>query len=312
MSRSGLNLAAPAVLALICVGPSALADTAVSDAGSPFWGWWSDGKAELDGYDLVQPRYGELRHGRATLIYVTEPFSRSQRVKVDRHDPQNPDHYVALKLNHVRRFSTGIYDYGLMTSLFVDPAQGFRPAKATFSAQEWCGHVYQELLFDPLSVANRVHSYFEGETQLDGKLEAPQGYVAADNLYIVLRSLASRELDTRPQKLQLLCDATTARLTHRPLAFYEAELTWSAQPQTVQVPAGSFEVREATWPRQDGVRCTAQLETAYPHRIVAWSCEDGEKAVLTGSTRLDYWRTHGEGDEKLLEQLGHRPMQLAP
>jgi hypothetical protein len=297
------------LLVALLLGSAAGAATA-QDPGSPFWGWWSDGKAELDGYDLVQPRYGQLRHGRAVLIYVTEPFSRSRHVKVDRYDPKDPDQFVALKLNLVRRFQTGIYDYSLMTSVFVDPQRGFDPVKLSFSAQEWCGHVYQELLFEPGLVRNRLFSYFEGESRQE-ELASPAGALSEDNLFIGLRSLASAALEARSGKVRILGSLTQARLRHQRLAYYESELAWSA-PRQVQVPAGRFEAREAAWTRLDAVRCAALVETAYPHRILAWSCEDGEAAKLTGSKRLAYWQTNREGDEKLLEELGLRPMPMAP
>ena len=67
---------------------------------SAFWQTWSDGQAEVSGYRLVQPRYGQSRTGHAVLIYVTEPFSRKKKVKVDRYTPNNPDHFTVLKLNH--------------------------------------------------------------------------------------------------------------------------------------------------------------------------------------------------------------------
>ncbi len=67
--------------ALLCL--SGLEVGAAADADE-FWSHWGDGKAELDGYALTQPRYGELREGTAVLIFVTEDFSDSlTRVKAD-------------------------------------------------------------------------------------------------------------------------------------------------------------------------------------------------------------------------------------
>src|SRR5688572_25287753 len=102
-----------AVLAL-CTGVAAR-----SAAADPFWSAWGDGKAELDGYRLVQPRYGTVRKGHAVLIFVTEDFSDSLRVKADPGKHPASDVYPVLKLNAVRRFQTGIYDYSVLTSTFV-------------------------------------------------------------------------------------------------------------------------------------------------------------------------------------------------
>src|SRR5258708_5205492 len=75
-----------------------------------FWAHWGDGKAELDGYALTQPRYGQKRAGTAVLIFVTEDFSDSLRVKADPGKHPAADVYPVLKLNFVRDFQTGIYD----------------------------------------------------------------------------------------------------------------------------------------------------------------------------------------------------------
>lgn len=60
-----MNRLAPLSLVLLFATPAVASDI--------FWEHWSDGRAELSGYDLVQPRYGEKRHGRAVLVFVTEP-----------------------------------------------------------------------------------------------------------------------------------------------------------------------------------------------------------------------------------------------
>ncbi len=101
----------------------------VSSLGVPshaqdFWKHWGDGKAELNGYSLEQPRYGAVRSGTAILVYVTEDFSDSLRVKADPGKHPASDVYPVLKLNAVRDFQTGIYDYNVMTSTFLRVAAG--------------------------------------------------------------------------------------------------------------------------------------------------------------------------------------------
>lgn len=293
---------APRALALLAV--AGLAAPSIAAADSPFWAHWSDGKAELNGYDLVQPRYGQLRTGKAVLVFVTEPFSRSRGVKVDRFDRSNPDHFTALKLNHVRDFPTGIYDYNLMTSVFVDPARDFAPVKVTFSSQEWCGHVFEEARFSPqpggegtASVA--VNSYFEGETDTR---TLPVGQTE-DALFIQLRGLMATTLAAQPTSMTALPSAMMRRLRHVVAGPGTVKTSWSAA-RAVTVPAGTFTVRGATWTRATGGTCTLDVEVAYPHRIIGWQCSDGEAAKLRGSTRLPYWQLHGPGDEKYLKELG--------
>ena len=57
---------------------------ALPAAADEFWAHWGDGKGELNGYRLIQPRYGEKRAGTAVLVYVTEDFSDALRVKAAR------------------------------------------------------------------------------------------------------------------------------------------------------------------------------------------------------------------------------------
>jgi hypothetical protein len=99
---------------------------------------WYDGKAELDGYRLVVSRYGENRSGTAVMVFVTEPFSESMRVKMDDADANPGDTFTALKLNLVRDFQTGVYDYNTMVSVFAR-AETMEPVKVSFSSAEWCG-----------------------------------------------------------------------------------------------------------------------------------------------------------------------------
>ncbi|NUM75882.1 hypothetical protein HUU40_16080, partial [candidate division KSB1 bacterium] len=120
-------------------------------AAQDFWGWWGDGKAELSSYQTKTQRYGELREGYAVLVFVTEEISRTTRIKVESEAIPPADRAPVMKLNHVVKFPTGIYDYSLLTSTFssIESEFGrppFEPLKISFTAQEWCGHVYQMLI----------------------------------------------------------------------------------------------------------------------------------------------------------------------
>ena len=88
-------------------------------ADPSFDAYWHDGKAELDGYRLELSRYGAPRPAQAVMIFVTEPFSQSKHVKLDDPSRSPGDAVDVLKLNLVRDFQTGIYDYNTMVSLFV-------------------------------------------------------------------------------------------------------------------------------------------------------------------------------------------------
>ncbi len=290
--------------------------TAAAATDPEFGSWWHDGRAELDGYRYTVQRYGHARPGRAVAIYVTEPFSRTRHVKLD--DPaRTPDDAVeVLKLNLMRDFQTGIYDYHTMLSVFSASAD-FSPLKIAFTSSEWCGMVSEELHTSDRQLLHRVSSYFEGESTQQ-PLPLPAGGVQEDELFVRLRDLRGAWLAPgESRQVPFLASPFHRRLAHVPALWQPATITRRAAPATVTVPAGSFrcavyEVRPA-----DGRIGRFDVEQPYPHRIVRWQWQGAagasalggtDAAELTGSTRLAYWRTHGPGDERWLDSLGVTPI----
>src|SRR5260221_5501385 len=166
-----------------------------------FWAHWGDGKAELAGYRLNQPRYGATRTGSAVLIFVTEDFSDALRVKADPGKHPASDVYPVMKLNVVRHFQTGIYDYNVLTSIFARLAHGWPLAKISFSRQEGCAHVYHQILPRVGRVEGLFHSYFDGEADGKDDLPLPEGGVFEEALPILLRGWNGEYLkarETRP------------------------------------------------------------------------------------------------------------------
>jgi hypothetical protein len=277
-----------------------LAASAVS--AQDFSAHWHDGKAELDGYRLTVSRYGQDRAGHAVMIFVTEPFSESKRVKVNDHTKNPEDTFDALKLNLVRDFQTGIYDYNTMVSVF-SRSSNFDPVKITFTSAEWCGQVYSELLFDPTEVRSSFYSYFEDESARR-VLPRPEGGVCEDNLFILLRGLRGDYLDPGASKtVDYLPGVFYSRLTHKKLNWTKATISRRPESERVTVPAGQFEtmVYEVSTGGRLGV---FYIEGAYPHRIVRWELGPDVKGELTGSQRLEYWGLNREGDESYLDDLG--------
>jgi hypothetical protein len=288
--------------------PGASADAApalTADVSNAFWAHWGDGRAELNGYRLVQPRYGAGRGGTAVLIYVTEDFSDSLRVKADpgRHPPS--DVYPVLKLNAVRDFQTGIYDYNVMTSVFARVAAGWPLAKVSFSSQEWCGHVWHQLVPRDGRLASLRHSYFDGEADATEKLELPADGVMEDALPILVRGWLGAYLPPGGSRtVPFLPSLLRARLEHRPLAWGQATIAVAAQPWPVTVPAGRLEVLTWTVAPEGGPRMTFEVEVATPRRLVRWTSEAGERGELLGSDRLAYWKLNGPDGQQYLKKLG--------
>ncbi len=306
-------------LAVLAAGwPGPAGDASASfDAGltSPsfdkrFRSHWHDSRAELAGYALTYPRYGELRRGTAVTIFVTEPFSNRTRVKPDR---KGPGDFEVIKLNLMEDFSTGIYDYNLMTSVFVplERVNG-RPAgstsKISFSSQEWCGHVFQQVLFDKHRLRYVSHSYFDGEADEQGELAYPAGALAEDALPLWARGMAGPRLGPgETVTVPILRQLARVRLDHVPLTWDRATLSRDPTQKVVETTAGRFRVEvlaariagdgnERTW--------TFDVEAAFPHRIVRWSRSDGLEATLLAAKRLAYWKLNQEGKQSVLAELG--------
>lgn len=292
-----------------------------SQAPPGFWEHWGDGQAELDGYRLTTTRYKEPRTGEAVLVFVTETFTDAQRVKSDGgHD----DEYPVMKLNDVRHFQTGIYDYDLMTSVFVrldgGQAQGV-PAKVSFSSQEWCGNIFSQILPGPKSWRLTSHSYFDGEGDKDEEFPLPPGLIFEDTLPILVRGLAGEVVsgDT-PRELQAVLPLAASRLRHVPPAPRAGVLSMDPQVHAVTVPEGTHDARAFVWKTAEE-STTWEVEVAPPHRILSWRREgpgaEVEEAVLTGTLRSQYWKQNYVGGEAFRRDLGldvisSRPPQETP
>jgi hypothetical protein len=270
-----------------------------------FWKHWGDGKAELNGYRLTQPRYGATRSGTAILIYVTEDFSDRLRVKADPGRHPEKDTYPVLKLNAVRNFQTGVYDYNVMTSTFLRVARGWPVAKVSFSSQEWCGQVWHQLLPRGDRVEGVFHSYFDGEADGEESLELPEDGVLEDALAIVLRGWKGAFLAPgESRSVPFLPSLLHARLLHVPLAWETATVSRAAAPTTIEVPAGAYEVSVYTVEVSDGRTLTFAIESAPPYRLIRQAGPDGEELAFRGSKRLAYWKLNAPGGEKHLAEIG--------
>lgn len=267
-----------------------------------FWDTWGDGRAELAGYRLTQPRYGTPRRGEAVLVFVTETFTAASRVKSD---GGHRDTFPVLKLNEARDFQTGAYDYNTLTSAFVrldghDPL-GI-PTKVSFSAQEWCGHVYDQLITHSDHYARTSHSYFDGEADRDETLAIPRAAVFLDAMPVYARNLAGTLPNTRTP-IQVHPRLLDLRFAHQDARYLDGTLQRSSPTAPVVVPAGTFTVDRVTV-EAEGRTWTYDVERAAPHRLVRWTAPEGETGELTGSVRTPYWNRSAEGNETLRAQLG--------
>jgi hypothetical protein len=312
-SRRPAGWAAAGLVALLLPGIAAAPTARAADPG--FDAHWHDGRAELDGYRLTLQRYGAPRRGRAVAIYVTEPFSRSRHVKLDDPATRPADAVDVLKLNLVRDFQTGIYDYHTVVSLFATTA-AFAPLKLAFSASEWCGQVYEELDVRGATLSQRLASYFEGESAARS-LTIPAGGILEDELFVRLRGLRGPYLRAGERHtVPFLASPLYRRLAHREAAWGRASIERLARPESAVVPAGTFTTDVYLVRTDDGREGRFHVERAHPHRIVKWAWtpatatgrrEGMDSAELTGTTRVEYWRLNGPGDERYLDGIGVAP-----
>ena len=300
----------PAVL--LATGLAATPASAAPEAplyGPAFSSTWHDGQAELAGYRLTYPRYGAERSGTAVAITVTEPFSWEPRVKAE-----GEDSFGVVKLNLAEDFPTGVYDYNLMTSAFVaaEPVHGLpagAPVKLTFTAQEWCGHAFQQAVFFPERVQHHSFSYFEGEAQRIGHFNLEEPVFSEDALFLWARGLAAPAVAPGEEvEVPLYRSAAITRLTHVPQRIDSAELEREDETIEMDTAIGRITVREASVEvdREDApdLDYTFWVEDAAPHRVVKWTRSDGYEAVLAGVDRMPYWSMNGPGGEAALKRIG--------
>lgn len=305
----------PALIAFLASLALAAIPAATRAADPNFDSYWHDGKAELDSYQYTVTRYGQPRRGQCAAVYVTEPFSRAKRVKVDDSARNPKDTYDVLKLNLVRDFQTGIYDYNTMVSLFVR-SEDLQPVKVSFASTEWCGNVYEELHVDPGLITEKLSSYFEDESAVQ-ELKRPRDGILEEELFIRLRGLRGDFLKPgQRRKVSFLPSAFRRRLTHQPLQWTTAVIERLPGAQTMRVPAGTFSAMVYVVKTSEGREGRISVERDYPHRVVQWEWkqargtggrwagDSNDSGKLAGSARLEYWKLHDNGDESYLKRLG--------
>ena len=271
-----------------------------------FRDYWYNHGAEVSRYSLNQMRYGEIHQGDAVLVFVTEKMNAETQVKADHPGEQD---IAILKLNAVRKFFTGIYPYSILTSIFspVNVEKYPLPLKVSASTQEWCGHVYTQMNLGDNNYRVRLHSYFEGEGDLDFKV---QKAIPEDAVWNRIRldpgSLPLGEFFMIP-------GAIYSRLAHRPITVQKAhsKLSSSDEKSLEGNPLVIYEINFSAGERTLRI----YFEKDFPYRIQKWHetyrglIDQKAKVLTTRAVRthtiLDpYWRHHTNKDRRRLAALG--------
>lgn len=263
----------------------------VQGLSDEFKAYWFSGEAEITSYELEQARYGEIRKGKAVLVYVTEDFLPDVQVKAD---AQNASNIPVLKLNATKKFNTGIYPYSVMQSTFYPVSNDQHAIKISCSMQEWCGHVYMQLNNRDAFEIN-AHSYFEGEADKSYKLDKT---ILENELWTQLR-LDPKQLPTGD--IKVIPAFEYLRFRHTPLQAYDA---------IAELKDGTYEL---TYPKLDRT-LSITFNTIFPYNILGWeeSFKSGfgtnakvltSKATRLASIRSPYWRKNQNADEALRDTL---------
>lgn len=263
-----------------------------------FKNYWYAGDAELTSYKLKQARYGELREGSATLIFVTESFLPKEQVKADNYNPSN---LPALKLNKAKTFLTGLYPYSIMTSTFSPISSKKHAIKVSNTTQEWCGNSYSQMN-NVGDFAIKSHTYFEGEADREFTL-SPE--YLEDELWTKIR-LTPNALPVG--KMKLVPSFEYIRLLHIDFKAYDAILTLKGGKQfndyTVEFP----ELKRTL---------TITFNRNFPYVIEGWTdtyksgFDEGAKVLTSSAQRITtikekYWQLHGNKHEVYRDTLGYK------
>ncbi|CAH1001721.1 hypothetical protein LEM8419_02627 [Neolewinella maritima] len=280
--------------------PALVPPTSVATPYTLFGGelpaYWYEGKAELSTYRLQQARYGELRDGQAVLIQVTEDFLTDEQVKNDAYE--NPNSTPVLKTNLIRRFTTGLYDYSVMSSVFT-PTDGTtqpRTLKVTTSSQDWCGQSFTQLNYrGEEHYAMQLRSYFEREGDVDELLTSDFLEDEVFNRIRIGGDLPTGTFRVIPPTGYLL-------MTHQPYRAYAAQ----ASTDDLQDGTRSYTLDYPELQRQ----FTVTFDAAAPYIIRGWTetyPSRGEllttTATLEAQTKQAYWQLNARKDAPLRSEL---------
>lgn len=266
------------------------------DLDTPLQVDYFSGQAEICTYEVSKARYNNNHPGEAVLVYVTEQFNADKQVKSD--NPQPKVSYTVLKLNYLLRFSTGIYDYSMFTSVFT-PAyldEINYPVKMTNSSQDWCGQSFMQVN-QKEDYHIQLRSYFESEGDVDSHIAK----VYSEDNFLTMVRIAPESLPTGDvEVLPSLNYLRTAHIETKPYAaIAKLEKNESEWVYSYEIPTLKRSVKLCIDPSSN-YRITSWTEN-YP--IVF----DGEMRTTTYTLKAvtvsKYWEKNNLEDTPLRDSL---------
>ncbi len=293
--NNGLNLILSLVILTVFAACSSSGREGVEE--EQFANYWYQGKAEINVFDLQQSRYGEIRPGKAVMIFVTEDFSKSKQVKLDIPQDRTSDAQKVMKLNMTRDFVTGVYPYHTMLSVFTPVYEEVPSPKLTSSVTEWCGQSFTQLNFKSGKYNAKLFSYFESEGDVESKIDAR----AEEEIFNLIRL----NPDLVPMgNIKLIPSLIFQRFSHIPLKAEEATLS----KKDLGSNQGEIEVIYSKIGRKISIR----YQQFFPFEILGftetWTKSDGKQEVTmatrTNMQMLEYWKQNEKVYEPLRKDLG--------
>ncbi len=299
-------------ISLNCGNNSATVSNNQTPQSDEFNEYWYNGNAELTSYKLQQARYGEIHKGTAVTIFVTEDFSAEKQVKLDNPQQAGNDAVSVLKLNLSKKFTTGIYPYSMMLSVFkpVNTKKWEHALKATATSQEWCGHTFTQIKANGNRYNAKLFSYFESEG--DQEKELPVVWLE-DELWTQVR-LDPYGLPTG--KIKMIPGLLQQRLLHSPL---QAEEATASLIELAEVPSWlgqekqlmSYTIEYASQQRKLMLYFTKD----FPFSIAGWEENylsgfgKNKKMLTTRAVKnkvliTDYWNHNNNSDAAFRDSLG--------
>ena len=297
MNHSKWKAAAAGLCALAALGAcGAIAKEApvANVALSPLW---DDGKAEFDVYSGTTERYGETRPTTVHLIVVKEDLLRASLVKSDR-GPVAGKTLEVLKLNFVADFPTGTYSYHQMATVML-ARTSLDVLKESMSHTESCGITYVRVGPKHGRLVHEAHSYWDGEADRETPVVWPAGErLWWDALPVSLRRWVAGGATPFEISVWVLPSQVSGRAPLESTRPIRATLRMKAAGE-VQVPAGRFRARAFELETPAGVD-RFWFDERFPHPMLRMETAAGRRLALEKTMRLDYWKHHANGDERLL------------
>jgi len=265
--------------------------------------YWYQGKAEISSYDLQQARYSDVHPGEAVLVFVSEDFLTDKQVKNDNYTNKNST--SILKNNFLRKFTTGIYDYSIMTSVFTpaDTKKFPRTPKVTISSQDWCGQSFMQINQQKSKYKVELRSYFESEGDKDFTID---GAMLEDEIFNRIRM----NPDALPiGNTQLIPSATIVRLMHLKMQPTSVIITKKEYTGT-DFKGADLTAYEIDYPSLKR-KLTIVYQNEAPYIIEGWTdryTAISRQALTTIATRKKtvlspYWQQNGAKDVELRKEL---------